>query len=375
MKKQYRTIPQDDPAKAWSLVDTVRRTAKKKYITAQFASFFSNLVFAAMTLVAGNGLLCEGVGGGYRNAMQHIPQLLLLWERLSGLYRHLCPNFAVLIVVTALLLYSVCFCVNALLVLLVTAVYHPRPMAFPEEETQAATQKLLGLARDSRRYSLRIDGSNGAMVWSLLFMLAQLVVFTVYVIAELGNVGALMELVTKPAMTLLEPVLTSEMAYYGTQNALFTPSIALFVLGLYFVYAAANRLHMLSVQFLFVYRVPYSFVAQAEYLHIFNGQEADTAADNGPRLLAEALEFERLGAYGKAMQLLAEAAHSGNCDAMEHYARHWLVAGSPDPAKYWLEKYVAQSDSPTSQAVQNLRRLRWRKRVQAAYLPRSTDSM
>lgn len=375
MKKQIMTLHQDDLSKAWRQVDSVRRTAKKKYVASQFASFFSNFIFAILTAIAANGLICEAGVGSYSTCLRKIPQLVRLWEQLSGYYRQLCPNLPVLILVTAVIVYAVCFCINGALSLMMLAIYYPRPKRFPEEESQNTTQQLLGMAKASRRYSLRTGSTRGSMIWGLLFMLVQLLLLTFYIMTELGDVGVMIELFTAPAMKLLAPVLKSEMAYYGAQNAFFGPSIMVFFLAIYLAYAAANSLHMLSVQFITRCKVPYTFVAQAEYLHIFNGQEAETVAYNAPYRLAEALEYERLGAYSKAKQLLAEAAHGGNCDAMEHYARHWLVGGAADPAKYWLEKYVTQSDSPSSKAVQDLRRLKWHRRVRAAYLPRSTESI
>lgn len=81
----------------------------------------------------------------------------------------------------------------------------------------------------------------------------------------------------------------------------------------------------------------------------------------------EALELERIGAYGKAKELLAEAAHSGDPVAMEHYGRHWLISGAKDPGKYWLQKCVDTGEA-SEYAAKTLKRLKWHLRYQAKYL-------
>ncbi len=375
MHQQFIVLPHDDPAKAWPLVDNVRRKAKKQCVMAKYASFFSNFIFAALTVIIVSGLIYEIPKQGNGIVLHTIPQLMQLWEKLSGIYRPLCPNLISLIAASVFFLYLVSFCFNGLVALLILAVYHPRRISFPEEGMQEASHQLLSMARDARRYSLRASSTSGSMLWSMVFMLAALGLFGYYLATEQLTMEILLELLTKPAMPLLEPFIKTELAYFTVKHSLFDLMLIVYAFGFYLAYLAANTLHMFSVHFFFRYDVPYSFVAQTEHMHIFNGQDIEAVADNAPQLLEQALEYEQMGAYQKAKQLLAEAAHSGNAEAMGHYARHWLVAGASDPGKYWLEKYVAQAESPTSQAVRDLRRLKWRKRVRAAYLPRKKDFM
>lgn len=65
--------------------------------------------------------------------------------------------------------------------------------------------------------------------------------------------------------------------------------------------------------------------------------------------------------------MLAEAAHDGDVEAMEHYARHNLIAHFKDPARYWLEKAI-DSGNASQWAIKTIRHMKWHLNTKAVYL-------
>lgn len=370
-------ITKENFPEVWQSVDAQRRTAKKKYISASFAPFFSNMVFAILVLLVGNGLIHDHLKGSYSNFLEDIPFFLTVWDKAAGLLIKPEWSIALKIAVPLLVMYLVCFLVCLIFVLLVTAVYHPFRRQLPEGTDKENAELLLSMARDARRYSLRTV-SSGSMLWALIFTMIQFCVLALYIMIELKTLDKLMVITIAPIMKLLEPLTKdfSDFQLMNLEGAVFMPSLLLYSLALYLGYAFVNYFHALSTQILYKYRIPYSYVADVEYYYVFADEETEgmtqeeiqarrteTAKDK----LKEALDMEKLGAYGRAKELLSQAAHSGDAEAMAHYARHWLIAQAKDPAKYWLQKCVDTGEAG-EYAVKTLRRLKWHLRVRAAYL-------
>ncbi len=370
-------ITKENFPEVWQSVDAQRRTAKKKYISASFAPFFSNMVFAILVLLVGNGLIHDHLKGSYSNFLEDIPFFLTVWDKAAGLLIKPEWSIALKIAVPLLVMYLVCFLVCLIFVLLVTAVYHPFRRQLPEGTDKENAELLLSMARDARRYSLRTV-SSGSMLWALIFIMIQFCVLALYIMIELKTLDKLMVITIAPIMKLLEP-LTKDFSNFQLMNlegAVFMPSLLLYSLALYLGYAFVNYLHALSTQILYKYRIPYSYVADVEYYYVFADEETEgmtreeiqaRRTETAKPKLKEALEMEKLGAYGKARELLSQAAHAGDADAMEHYARHWLISQAKDPGRYWLERCVATGHS-SEQAQKNLKRMKWHLKVRAAYL-------
>lgn len=369
-------VPENFPA-SWQNVDAQRKIAKKKYVTSRTASFFSNMSFAVLILIVGNGLIHDHLEGGYCAFLEDIPHFLTVWETVKSLILRPDWNIALQIAVPVLLLYGVCFLICGIFVLLVTAVYKPRSQKLPDGNVKENAGRLLAMARDARRYS-RKTVANGSMLWALIFMMLQFMLIALYWLLALENNDAVFTLIISPVMKLLEPFIADVTMTQraSIEMALFTPCLMLFCLGIYIVYAFLNQVHALSVQFMYKYNVPYSFVADVEYYYTF--ADEDTTGMTEEEIITrrresaqtkrtEGLEMEKLGAYGRAKELLSQAAHSGDAEAMAHYARHWLIAQAKDPAKYWLQKCVDTGEAG-EYAVKTLRKLKWHLRVRAAYL-------
>lgn len=370
-------ITRDNFSDSWQSVDKKRRTAKKKYVTGKIATFFSNMVFAVLILITGNGLIHDHLEGSYCRFLESIPYFLPLWNKATAVLLKPDWNIALQIAIPLLTVYTVCFAVCGLFVLLTTALYHPFQRKFPESTPKENAGQLLAIARDARKYSRKTEAS-GSLLWALIFAMVQFAVFALYIVIELKTADAFLTTITAPFMQLIDPYLEgfTELQWYGVQGAVFAPMLMLCSLGIYLFYALLNQIHINSVQFMYKYNVPYSFVVEVEYYYIFADEASEGLTEEeitarrietAESTRVEALDLERIGAYGKAKELLAIAAHSGDPAAMEHYARHWLIAGAKDPGRYWLQKCV-DTGKAGEYAVKTLRRLKWHLRVHASYL-------
>lgn len=375
MKKLVTPITADNFAENWNIVDSERRTAKKKTATTKVASFFSNMVLAVLTLFAANGLIHDTMRGSYCDFLERIPYFLPVWERCSGYFLKPGQSWQVQVALAALVVYGICFLVCGLFVLMVMAIYHPFKRPLPTGTPKENAEQMLTMARDARRYANR-SGDQGNLFWALIFILAQVCIIALYCVVAVGDAGLMMEIATAPFMKLIAPFMKNELMYANAQMSLFMPAMMLECLALYLAYAFICNIHAMTVQFMYRYKVPYSFVAEVEYHHVFADEETGELtpeeiqakrAETAQEWLAKGLEMERLCAYGKAKELYAQAAHSGNAEAMEHYARHWLIMNAKDPAKYWLQKCV-DTGNASQTAGKNLRRMKWRRKVAAKYI-------
>lgn len=375
MNKLPVPITRDNFAEAWQIVDAHRRTAKKKYACVNVASFFSNMVFAVMTLFAVNGLIHDHMTGRYSDYLENVPYLLPIWERASGFFLKPGQSWQVQVLLTALVIYGIAFLVCGLFVLLVTVFYHPRKLPVPESPTKDSAAHMLSMARDARRYANR-TGHSGSALWAFIFLMIIFILFAIFAMTGLNGMDDFVKLATGFILEWLAPVLKSEIAVMSAEMALFTPALMVYCLSMYLAYALLNLLHAMSVQFMYRYKVPYSFVADVEYFHVFCEEETDGLSDEqiterrrqaAEAKRGEAIEMESIRAYGRAKELFAQAAHAGDAAAMEHYARHWLISNAKDPGRYWLQKAV-DTGNASPEAAKNLRRLKWRRKVRAKFL-------
>lgn len=361
----------------WKIVDNERRKAKKKYIMTGIASFFSNMAFAFLILIVSNGLIHNHLEGSYCDFLEDIPYLLPIWDKICALILKPEWGIGLQIAVPLILVYAVCFAVCGIFVLIVMGIYHPFRRKLPTSTVKENANQMLTMARDARRYSRR-SGASGSMLWALIFMMIQYCIIALYIIIELEDLNAIFTVVTAPIMELLNPVTKdfTTMQLMSLEAAVFAPALMVFTVMLYLAYALLNQIHATSVQFMYKYHVPYSFVADVEYYYTFADENTEgmTEEEISTRRKEESeakriqgLDLERIGAYGKAKELLAEAAHGGDVAAMEHYGRHWLVIGAVDPGKYWLQKCV-DTGMAGEYAIKTLRRIKWHLPVRAKFL-------
>lgn len=377
MAKLITPIAADNFAENWTLVDKQRRIAKKKYVTGKVASFFSNMVFAILAVIISNGLICDHLTGSYCRFLKKVPYLLTIWDQIKALILKPDFNLALQIAVPLCCTYAVCFLVCGAFVLIVTALYHPFKRKLPTSTAKENASQMLDMARSARGYSRR-TGANGSLFWGLVFMMIQFAIVALYWLIELKDMDTIFNIIIAPVMNLLEPYISgiSSFQRMSLEMAIAMPSTMIFIFGIYLTYAFANHLHALSVQFMYKYHIPYSFVADVEYYYTFADEKTEGMTEE--EIMAkrketaeakriQALDLERICAYGKAKELLAEAAHGGDSTAMEHYGRHWLIIGARDPGRYWLQKCVDTGEAG-EYAIKTLRRLKWHMKVHAKHL-------
>lgn len=333
---------------AWKSIDELRRRAKLKYVTNAVSSFFSQMVFALLLLFACNGLIYDHLKGSYCDFLESLPCWLPIWQGFAEKILKISELWYIRAMITALAVYLTSFLVCGLFVLLTPLIYHPKHKEVPTGTEKENAEALLGIAKDARRYSHRTE-SGVSIFWSLIFMLAGIVLVALYAFS-LQDMMRLYDILG--GFMLMHPYLNVMVCGFG----------------IYLAYSLLATIHAAITQPLYKFKVPYSVFAEAEYYSIFaGGESAGPAPEELEVKLAEALEYERLGATGKAKELIAYAAHAGNAAAMEHYARHHLIANSKDPAKYWLQRSI-DAGNTGKDADRNLKRLKWNRKVEARYL-------
>lgn len=375
MKKLVTPINAESFPENWTIVDNERRTAKKKYHTTRFASFFSNMVLAVMTFFAANCLIHDHISGSFSQFLEDVPYLLPIWRQASSLILKPDQTWQIQVLLTVLTVFGISFLVCGLFTLIMMAIYHPFKRPLPSGTPKENADQMLLMARDARRFANR-TGHRGNAFWAFIFIILQVCLMSLYLLIGLQDTEAIMVMATAPFMNLLEPYLQNELQYMAAQSSLFMPALMLEALGIYLAYAAVATVHALTVEFMYKYKVSYGFVAEVESYQVFADEEIGELtpeeiqakrAENAKEWLDKGIEMEKIQAYAKAKEYYAQAAHSGNAEAMEHYARHWLIANAKDPARFWLEKCVA-TGSASETAVKNLRRMKWRRRIRAGYI-------
>lgn len=362
---------------SWVEVDMHRRKAKRQLACVKVPSFFSNLVFAVLVLFVGNGLIYTSLQGSYCRFLREIPYFLSIWNRVNRMITEPLWPTALRILVPVVLVYLISFLVYVVFMLLTLAIYHPFKRKLPDAVAQENAQQLLQMARDARRYS-RKSTPGISLFWALFFVMIQFGLIAMYWLTELKGMDAMMEVFVAPVIKVLEPYLgeMTAMQLSSLSSSLFMPTLMVFCVSFYVIYALFNLIHTLSTRVLRFHDVPYQFVAEVEHYAAFAGEEtegltpeeiAQKRRDCAEETREKAIEMEKIHAHAKAKELFCAAAHSGDVPAMEHYARHWLIIGAKDPGRYWLQKAV-DSGQASEFAVKTLKRLKWHRKYRAEYL-------
>ena len=374
MKQLNTPICKSNFPENWKIVEEERQKAKKKYRVSNGASFVSNMVFSILSFISINGILHDHLPGAYSRFLEDFPVLIPLWRRFSALFLKSGQSWAVQLGLTALVLYGICFAVNSVCALILSCSHRSDISVLPSGTVKENASAMLAMAKEARQYA---HGTiiRGSAVWALFFLICQFSLLGFYCVTEIGSLNALIAISTKSVMELLSSCLTNPAVYATVRTAVFVPSLILFALALFLCYILISMIHALSVQFLYRYRVPYSFVADVEAYYLFCDEDFGTMsneeiqamlAERSDEICEKAAKQERRGLYKQARELYGQAAYSGNLHAMEEYARHWLVLKAKDPARYWLQK-CADTGKASKSVLKNLRRIKRNRKVSAEY--------
>ena len=335
----------------WESVDWVRRNARRKRLICRFGGTCSNLCFLVLALIGGNGLICDLFPGSYRDFLMTMTWFTKFWEKVSFWLPAYSDDPALHIFLILATVFGLSWLVCFLFSLLIRLLYYPLRKKLPSGSAKERASQLLTRAREA--YQTASGTKPSVAAGTILFFIAAFVILAAYIF------------------------------YLNSQSTLDTSNVyasgtdyALVLLGLSALYALCNWLLTLTTRFLYRIKLPYSFVADVEQYYVFAGEKI-TAAN--PAELArkrkadavqkrqQALEQEKISAVGRAAELLLEAAHGGDAPAMEHYARHCLIAHRPTQARYWLERCAATGEA-SSHARKMLRRMKLHLRVDARFL-------
>ena len=239
----------------WNIVAEVRQIAKKKYRISNVASFVSNMVFSILSFISINGILHDHLPGAYSGFLGNFPVLIPLWRRFSPLFLRSGQSWTVQLARTALVLYGICFAVNAVSVLILSCSRRSEITVLPTGTVKENASTMLSMATEARQYA---SGTvvRGSAIWALFFLVCQFSLLGFYCVTEIGSLNALMEVSTKPVMEFLALGLTDPAIYATVRTVVFVPSLILFAMALFLSYILISMIHALSVQFLYRYRVP-----------------------------------------------------------------------------------------------------------------------
>lgn len=214
---------------------------------------------------------------------------------------------------------------------IILLLYHPFKRKPPLEKTRAEQAELLvEMAKQAHILSTHTKPQvpMGTLVLLYIGVTAIVLVFGVH----LNNAALFQSLLTNKYS-----------ADYGLNMILFGMLCCC-------IFVPLDYLRALTTGLFIRYPIPYSFVVEVEAYHVLTDKNLSEA--QAAQLREEALALERIQAYPRAKALLLKAAHLGDVSAMEHYARHCLIAHQHLPARYWLEKCIASAGaSPEAQKM------------------------
>jgi len=345
----------------WNYMDEKRRQIRVRVLTAKLGGFFSNLVFFFSLLFGANGLILLHFSGSYCSFLRGLPFFMKSWMQISKLFpagNSLSSDLLRLLFLS----YLTGVALFLVLRLLVTLLYHPKKRTVPEGSYPQVVPQLASLTREVWQQSFKTHIST-SVVSILLLIIAAFILFFAYTF-YLEDASA--------AQELLSRFPTSDM---GT-NA---------VLYVFFAYIIG---HFLCLPILLITRplyysgFPYAVVADTAAAALFAGESVEGLSEeaiakqrleNAAALRKEGLQAEYQSGYRIAKALYLKAALGGDIPAMEHYARHCLLAHEKEAARYWLDKAAASGEiSPEGKNMRQ--RLKTGRNLNVGYLREGVDS-
>lgn len=338
-------VTEDNFFQCWEYVDKRRRAARVKSVISKIGGFVVNLVFLLLLVLIACGLIHDRIGGTFGAFVETLfffPQ----WQQVTALL--LKPDATLWADIGTLLLadYVVSAAVFALLAALVWLLYHPRKEKLPTGTYEENTALLLKKAQEGRDccYKTHLNPSIVASVLTVFFSFGMFFAYAIY----LQDAAAITRLLT----------------IFPTEDP--QTNSLLYVLVLYKVCDVVCSVLLFITRPLYRYDFPYELVVQAQrgtiYAREQDGGLSPEELEAKYKSLAvqireDALEMEKIAAYGKAKEMFLEAAVLSDVPAMENYARLCLLSRMNDSARYWLKKCVSTEEA-SRDAKRMLLRLR-----------------
>lgn len=357
-------ITHDNFPEMWEVVDNERRTAKKKKFVSGVTAFFGHMLLAILMLLTGNGLLYNHTTGSYHDFLESLPCFLSLWKTCSVFILKPDQNWQIQLLICLAVIYVICFVFCFLLVYVLELLYHPLKKKLPTRSDKENAKLMLSHAHHARVCANDTRRTGAAVLWTFLTLFGYFMLIQQYVL-EFGVSGEQIIQSIFPRANLY--------AQAASTNFLLVACAGAFMLT--FVCSLIAAVHTLTVQFMYRFRLSYAFVAEVERYYVLADEKTagltkeeieELRSSKAELLLKQALDLESCEIYKKSRRLLMEAAHLGNVEAMEHYARHNLITHNYDPARYWLEKSIATGKASPNAAKQ-LKLLKWHRNINVRY--------
>lgn len=305
----------------WEFVDKKFRTARIRSVIARSGGFLVHFFFLCCLIFCANGLIFLHAQGSYCRFLRELPFFLPLWQRISQTL--LTPGAA--LVENALKLYLASCLVSALVFALWTCLirlfYHPKKTPQPTLSYRENAALLSDLAQKARSCARRTEIS-ASIVGTVLAVFLSFGLFFAYAFY------------LQDAETI-----TRVLSLFPTSDA--ATNALIYVLLLYVLSDILSKPFLLISRPLYYCVFPYDLVVQAQRAALLARQEDTPAAPEALR--EQAVELEKISAYGKARELFLEAALLGDTLSMEHYARHCIIGRIYQPAMYWLKACAPDS--------------------------------
>ncbi len=348
-------VTEDNFAQCWLYVDKCRRSAKRKSAIANIGGFTVNLFFFLCLIFCACGLLHDRLNSPFRGFWESLV-LFPVWEKTSALL--LLPGESIFSDIGRLLpaVYVLSAAVFGFLAVMILLLYHPFQKQMPEGTYAENTLLLAKQAQEAKdaSYRTRITTSIVATVLAIGIIFAILTVYILYT--------------EDPAAT------TAILSAFPTGD--YFTNCLIYVLFLYLIFHIFCSILNFITMPLYRYEFPMELVVQAQKAALFAREEPQDLSpeeleakhrETAASRRKEALALETEKAYGKAKNMLLEAAIGGDIPAMEHYARHCLLNRMHDSANYWLMKANATGEA-SPEAKKMLLRLRLHIRHNVEYL-------
>lgn len=334
-------VTPENYSQCWDSMDSLRRKARRSAAIARIGGYFAVQLFLISVLFLAHGVIFERLDGSYCDFLAALPGFLPLWNKISNL---LTPGNPIWkdIAILAVIAYGFGIVVFLGFAGLVTLLYHPRQKKLPEGAFEENTEALAAITEEARVYSVKTK------------IVASPIATVVTVFAAFVLLFAYMFKIQDPA------AVTRVLGQFPFQDI--SVNCLLYVLLAYILCGWICEPLLLVTRPLYRFNFPMDYVVQA--------QSAALLAKEGPldaaAIREEAIAEEKKGFFSEARKLLRKAALLGDAAAMEHYARHCLLARMNDSARYWLDRCIAQSNSASAKKMRL--RLRLGLKHNAAYL-------
>lgn len=336
----------------WTHVDDCRRIARRKAVISRIGGLLSNLLFLLLVVFLVNGLIYNRTTGSYRSFLKTLPLFVPLWDGISATLLKPDDSLymdAIRLLAADYLVSFLFFCAVAGLVMLLC---HPRKKAAPEGSYPEQLKQLLTQARQTRTYASRTKISTSPLA-SVLAILTAFVLFFSYAfylkdakIAEsLLSIFPFDDAATNAMLYVLFGLIIS---------SILCEPLLIFTRFLYRYQVSADMVNLIAR----------SLILAEPEIAVLDAEGRKKAAAS---VLSEAVDLEKTHMYREAKEKFLRAAHLGNTQAMEHYARHCLIGHEDETGKYWLEKCVATGEASEA-ARKMLKKVQLRRRPDVRYL-------